>query len=588
MIPLYESSLVPAPPISGWHLDPDSIFVPILALGATMRFLAPIFALSLACAQPAAVSVKIHARLVDADLNVKAVPKHILQVVRATPVPQVIAEITTDFDGRAELSLPAGEYRLQSRAALEFQKKTYKWDVRLAIGTEPIVVELSNDNAQTGAVADTAAPVRQTDNLAVQFKSLQSTVFTVWSEFGHGTGFMIDKDGLILTNQHVVGPSRYLSVQFDEQRKVPAVLLAADPEKDVAVLWADVSGIEDAKVAEIAADDVLYPSAVEGERVFTIGSPLNQRKIMTTGIVSRIEERAIISDININPGNSGGPLFNSTGKVIGITTFGEGGGAKPGPGISGIVRIEQAKTTIAKAKEKMVTATRPEKRFLPVEPTERFPLESVKASIAMEKFDMRPYVFKQGDFDVALITPVLNYHLQGASEMQAVKEKQKRSKNAKVQGTFQPLDELRSWGEYAGQYRPVISIRARPQLHEGFWSAMNRGLAANYGIRAQAKLRFKNDFYRMDLLCGEKLIEPIQPAKIAHVVNEQNIFVNATDASYEGFYIYGPDAISPSCGKVTLKIYTEKEPEKAEVKVLDKKTIDRVWSDFATYRTIAK
>ena len=94
--------------------------------------------------------------------------------------------------------------------------------------------------------------------MATQFKSLQSTVFTVWSEFGHGTGFLIDKDGVILTNQHVMGPSHYISVQFDEQRKVPAVLLAADPEKDVAVLWADLSGIEEVKVAQIAADDALY------------------------------------------------------------------------------------------------------------------------------------------------------------------------------------------------------------------------------------------------------------------------------------------------------------------------------------------
>ena len=553
-----------------------------------MRYLTAIFVLSFACAQPAAVPVKVHARLVDSDLNVKAVPKHVIQVLRATPDHQVISEITTDFDGKAELSLPAGEYRLRSKIALEFQKKTYRWDLRLVVGTEPVAIELSNDNAQTGAADDNAAPTRLTDSLATHFKSLQSTVFTVWSEFGHGTGFLIDREGLILTNQHVVGPSRYISVQFDELRKIPAVLLAADSERDVAVLWADVSGLDDVKVAPIAADDVLYPSAVEGERVFTIGSPLNQRKIMTTGIVSRIEERAIISDININHGNSGGPLFNSTGEVIGLTTFGDVVGAQGGPGISGIVRIEQAKTTIATAREKMATTSRPEKRFLPVEPTERFPLESAKASMAMEKFDMRPYIFSQGDFDMSVITPVLTYHLQGAGEMKAVKEKQKRSKNAKVQGTFQPLDELHSWAEYIGEYRPVILIRARPQLHEGFLSAMNRGLAANYGIRAQAKLRFKNDFYRMDLLCGEKVIEPIHPAKIAHVVNEHNIFVNVADASYEGFYTYPPDAISPSCGTVTVKVYTEKEPEKAEAKVLDRKTVDRVWSDFATYRTISK
>ncbi len=71
-------------------------------------------------------------------------------------------------------------------------------------------------------------------------------------------------------------------------------------------------------------------------------------------------------------------------------------------------------------------------------------------------------------------------------------------------------------------------------------------------------------------------------------MNVNNAFMNITDASYEGLYTYGPDAISPSCGTVTLKIYTEKEPDKAEIKVLDRKTVEHVWSDFATYRAITK
>jgi hypothetical protein len=97
-------------------------------------------------------------------------------------------------------------------------------------------------------------------------------------------------------------------------------------------------------------------------------------------------------------------------------------------------------------------------------------------------------------------------------------------------------------------------------------------------------LRFSADFFRMQLLCGEKEVEPIQPAKTPHVMDVQNAFVNITDASYEGLYTYGPDALSPACGTVTLKMFTEKEPERAKVKVLDKKTIERVWADFAAHR----
>src|SRR5208283_1164960 len=118
-------------------------------------------------------------------------------------------------------------------------------------------------------------------------------------------------------------------------------------------------------------------AVIEGERVFTIGSPLSQRKILTSGIVSKIEERAIISDININHGNSGGPLFNSNGVVVGITTFGDTS-ARGGPGISGIVRIEEAFPLIEKAKNAMASSPKPSDELLPSEPTDRFPIAALK------------------------------------------------------------------------------------------------------------------------------------------------------------------------------------------------------------------
>lgn len=61
-------------------------------------------------------------------------------------------------------------------------------------------------------------------------------------------------------------------------------------------------------------------------------------------------------------------------------------------------------------------------------------------------------------------------------------------------------------------------------------------------------------------------------------------FVNVTVATYIGLYTYALDAISPECGTVKLQIYSEKSPEKPPVKVLSRKTVERVWSDFAAYR----
>ena len=73
------------------------------------------------------------------------------------------------------------------------------------------------------------------------FQKYQKSVVTVWSEIGSGTGFIVDSAGLVMTNQHVIGPSELISVQFDAKRKVAAKVLAFDAERDVAVLYADLS-----------------------------------------------------------------------------------------------------------------------------------------------------------------------------------------------------------------------------------------------------------------------------------------------------------------------------------------------------------
>ena len=454
--------------------------------------------------------------------------------------------------------------------------------MEINVGGKPPSIELSNDNA---LVTDSLSvqPTRKIDDLTSMFQKYQRSVVTVWSEIGSGTGFIVDTAGLVMTNHHVVGPSELISIQFDSKTKVAAKVLAFDPERDVAVLYVNLSVYPDALTAPIAKEN---PVAVEGERVFSIGNPLGLKKIITSGIVSKVEERAIISDVNINHGNSGGPLFNSLGQVIGITTFLVPGGN--GPGVSGVVRIDQTFPTLEQARKKMRDASAPDARLLPVEPTDPYPLEALKETIRSTKLDRKPYIFTMGGFDVALGTPILKYELQEEVGLAAEKERGKRTKkrNEAVQNTFEPLQELREWAEYAGEYKPVLFVQAAPQLRETFMSALGRGMAASGGIYGgPAHLKFKTDFYRMKLFCGDKEVEAIQPGKAATVANAHNAFVNVTDATYVGIYSYPPDAISPSCGKVTLQLYSEKQPDKPESKDLDQKTVDRVWNDFRPYFT---
>jgi len=537
-----------------------------------------------ALAQIAPIQCRIHVALVDKDLNLKAVPRLSL-TVRGIAPPREPVILKTGFDGLAQIDLPPGRYRLSSSGPTEFQGKRYLWDTEITVSDKENLIELSNDNAQISEVA-AQPPARVTDELTTQFKRLQNCVLTVWSEFGTGTGFIVDAQGLILTNQHVIGPSNYIAVQFDPERKVRAVLLAADPQKDIAVLLANLSGIPQATPAPLLTPDSNEPGVVEGEKVFTIGSPLTQRKILTTGIVSKVEPRAIISDINVNPGNSGGPLFNSLGRVVGLTTFAQQ--AHLGPGISGIVRIEEANAVIVEARNNMTRLmNKPEPAFLLVEPTDAFPVEAIKSALAAETFQTKPYSLSVGGFDVTVITPILKYFFDNRAELLAAKQKQKRSKRSKeaVQGTFRPLEGLKNWAEYVGEYKPILMVRATPKLRETTGSILARSLVPT-GIYTPARMHFKTDFYKMKLFCGEKEVAPIHPAKIANVIDYRGAFVRATDAAYEGLYVYPYDAIAPACGNVTLHLYSEKNPDRPDVKTFDPKSVERVWSDFEAYRKL--
>jgi hypothetical protein len=89
--------------------------------------------------------------------------------------------------------------------------------------------------------------------------------------------------------------------------------------------------------------------------------------------------------------------------------------------------------------------------------------------------------------------------------------------------------------------------------------------------------RFRSGFLRMRAFCGETEVAPIHPFRI-----EQHI--SDTEAIYEGLYVFDPAALTPSCGSVKLVLYSEKEPEKADTKIVDAKVVQQVWQDFAPYR----
>ncbi|MDP3840951.1 MAG: DegQ family serine endoprotease [Methylococcales bacterium] len=136
-----------------------------------------------------------------------------------------------------------------------------------------------------------------------------------------GSGFIISKDGYILTNHHVVKNADEIIVKLSDRRELVAKLIGSDARTDVAVLKVDA--------ADLPAVTIGSPEQLKvGEWVLAIGSPFGFEQSATAGIVSAKGRSLpggnyvpfIQTDVAINPGNSGGPLFNMDGKVVGINS----------------------------------------------------------------------------------------------------------------------------------------------------------------------------------------------------------------------------------------------------------------------------
>jgi len=159
-------------------------------------------------------------------------------------------------------------------------------------------------------------------------------------ERGVGSGFVVDSNGTILTNAHVVEGATTIFVTLTDKREFKAKLLGADKRTDLAVLKIDASGLPKLPLGDSSKVKV-------GEWVVAIGSPFGLENTVTAGIVSAKSRDTgdylpfIQTDVAVNPGNSGGPLLNTAGQVIGINSqiFSRSGGYM---GISFAIPIDEA------------------------------------------------------------------------------------------------------------------------------------------------------------------------------------------------------------------------------------------------------
>ena len=173
-----------------------------------------------------------------------------------------------------------------------------------------------------------------------------------------GTGFLVDGDGSIVTNSHVVGEAERVTVRFDDSgQEVPARVRGTDPSSDLAVLDVDRSDLGSRRPLALARSS----SVRVGDEVVAIGFPLGLDKTATEGIVSGLErdiqapngfqiDRVIQTDAPINPGNSGGPLLDTRGRVVGVNSQIATAGASGSIGIGFAVPADAVRSVLPRLK----------------------------------------------------------------------------------------------------------------------------------------------------------------------------------------------------------------------------------------------
>lgn len=221
--------------------------------------------------------------------------------------------------------------------------------------TQPLYRSTSTEPTQTSSISfkqpsssSTTVIVPQEELVVEVYQRVSPSVVNITStvitedfffrpvpQQGTGSGFVIDQQGHILTNYHVVEGATSIEVTFSDDTVVPATVVGTDPSVDLAVIKVNVP-TEKLMPVSLGDSEALKP----GQLAIAIGNPFGLERTITTGVISAINRSLeaengrpiwgiIQTDAAVNPGNSGGPLLNSQGRVIGVNTaiIGPSGGS---------------------------------------------------------------------------------------------------------------------------------------------------------------------------------------------------------------------------------------------------------------------
>lgn len=431
---------------------------------------------------------------------------------------------------------------------------------------------------------------RRVSEESIIFQELKGSVFRVYGDESQGSGFLVDSCGLILTNEHVVSGASFPRVGVDDSTIVPAIVILEDRTRDFAVLRIHPDYIRQTVPIIMRADTV--DLAMEGEKVLAIGYPLHQARIVTSGIVSKVEPDVIISDVNINHGNSGGPLINLDKEAIGIATFGDFT-SQGGPGVSGILRIDKCFILIDSSRNLIASLPLPSLKRFPVMPRTQYPMEVLKQLPTDKKFNAKPYQMSKKGFNIEVQTPPLSYWQDRQYEERLAKDRKKREKKGNVdeRETLKSRNSPKDWFKYVGEdYPAVVVINVVPKVGEkksSIWGNILGGALAP-GSYQKHTMEFKADLKNMVLLRND---EPVDEILRGLTFVPLDFFAATWGGAYQGsdiakagtfvfpYELFRPDG--NAFAEFKMIVTKVDKPDRPDTLVIPTATVQKVWEDFA-------
>jgi V8-like Glu-specific endopeptidase len=413
------------------------------------------------------------------------------------------------------------------------------------------------------------------------FNESQNAIVTVINGRGHGSGFLISKEGIILTNHHVVYPNMNskVIVRINDENYI-AQLVGSNSKLDIAALKVPPAVVSTIKPLVLFNPENPADLASRGEEVIALGSPVDWKtleKTLTRGIISNQNEFMLFHDAALNGGNSGGPLLNFEGKVIGINTIGL---SDRGQTIAGSVKSSKI-DDFYRSISRSVANIKTDLIKLPAYPLERLPIEAISKE--------NPNYFQIGSsllpkkrtinfdkFIVTLTTPVDAYKEFLFAESLLLKQQQARYAKAGKSIDSNELFTTDKNKVYDNSYRKYVTVSINPKQVLTASAKVNVALSALSGVPAVLSTQFEGDFKSFSLVdaSGNSQCKPYIFGR-----NDQTV-VNTlmTDRSYFGYFEYPFDCFE---GKNEVYLLLEDEQGNIEKHALNIKILDAIKAEIS-------